>query len=133
MHILGIDRWTKRIGLATMDAKHPIPLPLGYVTNTPDLYPNLASLVIEKSITTIVVGYPERNKALTVSIDKFITNLGYSIDPRIQIIRIDEHFSSVQASELTHITSWSYRKDISQDTVSAMVLLERRKEWQVQS
>jgi len=116
-----------------MDAQHPIPLPLGYVTNTPDLYPNLASLVMEKSVSTIIVGYPERNKAMTTQIDKFIINLGYSVDSSIPIIRVDEHFSSVQASDLTTITTGSYRKDISQDTVSAMVILERWQQLSVQS
>lgn len=85
-----------------MDEKNAIPLPIGYVINNADVYPALASLVIEKSITRIIVGYPERNKAITDAIDKFIRNLGYSISPDINIIKVDEHFSSVQASELTH-------------------------------
>lgn len=111
-----------------MDEKTAIPLPLGYLINDADIYIHIASLVIEKSVSAIIIGYPERNKAVTEAIDKFIRSLQYSIDPSIEIVRIDEHFSSVQASNLTHITSGSYRKDISQDTVSAMVLLERWKE-----
>lgn len=121
-HILGIDRWSKRIGLAYMVLATRTPLPLGYLDNSPVLYSDLASIILEYRIDTIVYGYPQGNKALMSKIDSFVTNLQFSVEDSIVFVPIDEHYSSVQASAIT----WDFAtKDISQDTIAAMVILER--------
>lgn len=55
-------------------------------------------------------------------IDKFITSLKFSVADTVSFASIDEHYSSTQASNITGDLD---RKHISQDTISAMVILER--------
>lgn len=77
------------------------PLPLGYLDNSPVLYSDLASIILEYRIDTIVYGYPQGNKALMSKIDSFVTNLQFSVEDSIVFVPIDEHYSSVQASAIT--------------------------------
>lgn len=73
-------------------------------------------------IDTILYGYPKGNHAVTTKIDAFIKNLTFSVSSDISFHAIDEHFSSTQASERSGDVG---KKHISQDTISAMVILER--------
>ena len=120
--ILAIDRGSKRIGLAWMDEENNTPLPLWYLENTSTVYFDMASLIAQYRITTIVYGYPEGNKGVMTKIDKFITWLKFSVPDTVTFHPIDEHYSSTQASNITGDLG---SKHISQDTVSAMVILER--------
>ena len=120
--ILAIDRGSKRIGLAWMDKENNTPLPLWYLENTSTVYFDMASLVAQYRIDTIVYGYPEGNKGVMSRIDKFITSLQFSVADTVSFASIDEHYSSTQASNITGDLD---RKHISQDTISAMVILER--------
>lgn len=73
-------------------------------------------------IDTILYGYPKGNGAVTQKIDTFIQNLAFSVASDVVFQAIDEHFSSTQASERSGDVG---KKHISQDTISAMVILER--------
>ncbi len=102
--------------------KNKTPLPLWYLENTNTVYFDLASLIAQYGIDTIVYGYPEGNKGVMGKIDKFIASLQFSVADTVTFYPIDEHYSSTQASNIT----WDLdRKHISQDTISAMVILER--------
>lgn len=83
--------------------------------------------MMEYGITHIVYGYPSGNQNVVSKIDNFIKNLRFSVSETIVFVPIDEHFSSTQASVITGDLG---HKHISQDAVSAMVLLERRMETQ---
>lgn len=108
-----------------MDNKTP--LPLWYLENTNTVYFDLASLVAQYTIDTIVYGYPEWNKGVMSKIDRFIQSLKFSVADTVVFHPIDEHYSSTEASNIT----WDLdHKHISQDTISAMVILER---WKSQS
>lgn len=124
MNILSLDRWSKRIGIAWMNTNNNIPLPLGYLLNTSTVYSDLASLMMQYQIETVLYGYPTGNRNVIAKIDNFIKNMKYCVADTVVFQSIDEHYSSTQASDLT----WDLgKKHISQDTVSAMILLERRK------
>lgn len=122
MNILSLDRWSKRIWLARMDTSNNIPLPLGYIMNTATLYSDLASIMMEYKISTVLYGYPTGNKTVVSKIDGFVKNMKYCVSDSVVFEPIDEHYSSTEASDRTGDRD---RKHISQDTVSAMMLLER--------
>ena len=128
MNILSLDRWSKRIGVAWMDTSNQTPLPLWYIFNTGDVYFELSAVVMKYHIDTIVCGIPSGNKNIVEKISNFIKNLQICLPDTVKVEFIDEHYSSTQASNITG-DLWS--KHISQDTVSAMVILERWKASQI--
>lgn len=127
MKVLALDRGSKRIGVAWMDMTNQTPLPLGYILNTWDVYFELSAVIAQQGITHIVYGYPTGNKWVIGKIDSFIKSLQYCIPDTVTVEPIDEHYSSTQASDITGDLG---SKHISQDTVSAMVILERWKDTQ---
>lgn len=124
MNILSLDRGSKRIGVAWMDTANNTPLPLGYLINKNTVYSDLSSLIMQYQIDTVVYGYPTGNRNVIAKIDNFINNMKYCVSDTVMFQSIDEHYSSTQASDVTGDLG---RKHISQDTVSAMILLERWK------
>ena len=80
--------------------------------------------MIQYQIKLILYGYPTGNHNVTAKINNFIKNMKYCVSDTVTFQSIDEHYSSTQASEVTGDLG---RKHISQDTVSAMILLDRRK------
>lgn len=108
-----------------MDTVNNTPLPLGYLLNKSTIYSDLASLIMEYAIDVVVYGYPTGNTGVIKKIDTFINNMKYCVADTVVFQSIDEHYSSTQASDVTGDLG---RKHISQDTVSAMILLER---WKV--
>ena len=57
-------------------------------------------------------------------ITKFMTSLNYIIEnQRIEIETVDEDFTSVQSGEIVS----DFKKNATTDTISAMLILERRK------
>jgi len=128
MNILALDRWSKRMGVAWMDTANNTPLPLWYLLNTGDVYFELSALVMKYSIDTIVCGTPTGNTHVVDRINNFLKNLKLCVPDTVTFESIDEHYSSTQASNITGDLG---SKHISQDTVSAMVILERWKTSQV--
>lgn len=80
------------------------------------------------NIETIVCGTPSGNTNVVDKINKFLKNLKFCVPDTVIFSSIDEHYSSTQASNITGDLG---TKHISQDTVSAMVILERWKASQV--
>jgi RNase H-fold protein (predicted Holliday junction resolvase) len=105
-----------------MDMMNKTPLPLGYLTNTGDVYFELSALVMKYQIDTIVCGSPSGNISVVDKIASFIINLKLCVPDTVKFDFIDEHYSSTQASDRTNDLD---HKHISQDTVSAMIILER--------
>jgi RNase H-fold protein (predicted Holliday junction resolvase) len=86
---------------------------------------NLADLLKRYNVRTIVLGRPTRQKDIQEKIAKFINNLNYIIEKdEILIETIDEDYSSVESGELIS----DFKKNATTDTLSAMIILERRKE-----
>lgn len=105
-----------------MDTNNNTPLPLWYLLNNADTFPQFAALMMEYKIERVLYGYPTGNKGVLEKIDRFVQNMRYCVSDQVVFEAIDEHYSSTEASDRTGDLD---RKHISQDTVSAMMLLER--------
>lgn len=65
---------------------------------------------------------PSKQEDIREKIQKFIDNLKIMIDPKTTIETIDEDYTSVLSGEITS----NFKKNAAEDTVSAMLILERR-------
>ncbi len=119
---LAIDRWSKYLGVAYVLEWQQIPMPVGYLLNDQMLYFSLADIVARHYVTRIVVWFPQRQKNIQAKIQEFVEKLRYVIHPDIEIEFVDEDYSSVQSGEIFS----NFQKKVAEDTVSAMVILERR-------
>ncbi len=125
INTLGIDRWSKYIGLATMWENTNIAMPIGYLLNDQMIYFNISDIITRNYVKKIVIWYPSKQKDIQEKINKFMQSLEYIIDKsEISIEKIDEDYSSVQSGEIVS----NFKKNVAEDTVSAMIILERRSE-----
>ncbi|HMT01121.1 MAG TPA: Holliday junction resolvase RuvX [Candidatus Absconditabacterales bacterium] len=125
INTLGIDRGSKYIGLATMGENTNIAMPIGYLLNDQMIYFNISDIITRNYVKKIVIGYPSKQKDIQEKINKFMQSLEYIIDKsEISIEKIDEDYSSVQSGEIVS----NFKKNVAEDTVSAMIILERRSE-----
>lgn len=130
-HALGIDRWSKYIGLAyTPIEKSDIIFPVGYIMNDAMTYYYIADLIQRYHIRKIVLWWPRKQKDIQEKITKFMESLNYIIEnQRIEIETIEEDYTSVQAGEIVS----DFKKNATTDTISAMLILERRKQGKKQT
>lgn len=94
-------------------------LPIGNIENDGDMRFTLMGIVAQKRCKIVLVGYP-KDAWMRLKIDQFIKTL-HVLDSELNIIRIDEDYSSVQAQVITGETG----KNIAHDTLSAMELITR--------
>lgn len=118
MNIISIDYGTKQLGLAYCNDQG-IPLPLGNLENDWDLWFSLMGQIAHKQAKLILVGYP-KNEEMRTKIDKFIQTL-LIMDSELEIIKIDENYTSVQAQAIT----WESKKHVAHDTLAAMEIINR--------
>jgi len=120
--VLGIDRGSKYIGLAYMTLQDRVPLPIGYIFNDKMTYISIADMVVRYQVHTIVIGRPSQQKDIQTKIQQFVDGLWLLVDPEtVKIEYIEEDYSSVQAGEIVS----SFKKNVAEDTISAMILLDR--------
>lgn len=123
--ILGIDRGSKYIGVAYAPLDSEIIFPVGYLMNDQMIFFNLADLLKRYNVRTIVLWWPTKQKDIQEKITKFINNLNYIIEKdEITIEVVDEDYSSVESGEIVS----DFKKNATSDTISAMIILERRLE-----
>jgi len=120
--ILGIDRWSKYMGLAYLPEDQIISQPIGYMPNDGNLYFSLADIFARHRIAKVAIGYPKRQKNIQERIDTFISKVKLVVDPSIEFERVDEDYTSVQSGEVVS----NFKKNVAEDTVSAMIILDRR-------
>ena len=127
-HALWIDRWSKYIWLAHTPIEwSDIVFPIGYIMNDSMTYYYIADLIQKYHIRKIVLWWPNRQKDVQEKITKFMESLNYIIEnQRIEIITVNEDYSSVQSWEIIS----DFKKNATTDTISAMIILERRKKWE---
>jgi RNase H-fold protein (predicted Holliday junction resolvase) len=127
-HALGIDRGSKYIWLAYTPLEwSDIIFPIGYIMNDSMTYYYIADLIQKYHIRKIILWRPKRQKDVQEKITKFMESLNYIIEnQRIEIITVDEDYSSVQSWEIVS----DFKKNATTDTISAMIILERRKNWE---
>ena len=122
--ILGIDRWSKYIGLAYAHESNNIIFPVGYMINDQMIYFHIADLIQRYHVKTIVIWRPSKQKDVQEKITKFMMSLNYIIEKdEITIETIEEDYTSVESGEIVS----NFKKNETTDTISAMLILERRK------
>ncbi len=123
-NILWIDRWSKYIGLAYCPFDQKISFPIWYLMNDQMIYFNMWDIIQRHNIRKIVIWRPKKQKNIQEKIEDFIKNLKYIIDTKkIEIDTVEEDYTSVQSWEIVS----NFKKNVAEDTVSAMLILERRK------
>ena len=121
---LGIDRWSKYIWLAYAPLSQDVTFPIWYLLNDQMVYFNISDIIYRHNIKTIILGRPRTQEDIQKKIEDFMKNLEYIIDSKkIPIELVNEDYSSVQSWEIIS----NFKKNVAEDTVSAMIILERRK------
>ena len=125
---LGIDYGDTRIGIALSDPLQIITKPYITLKNSSDFFLKLESIVNEKEVKTIVVGYPYGMKGQitkqTEKVDLFIDRLKQNFD--IEVIKVDERLSSKSAENLLKKQGFKtgHNKSMIDDTSAAIILQE---------
>ena len=125
---LGIDYGDTRIGIALSDPLQIITKPYITLKNNSDFFVKLESIVNEKEVKIIVVGYPYGMKGQitkqTEKVDLFIDRLKQNID--IEVIKVDERLSSKSAENLLKKQGFKigHNKSMIDDTSAAIILQE---------
>ncbi len=121
--ILAIDRWSKYVGLAYKQEGNEVIFPVGYLMNDQMVFFHIGDLIERYRVKTIVIGRPEKQKDIQEKIAKFMQNLDFIIENKeIDIEKVDEDSTSVQSWEIVS----NFKKNVAEDTISAMLILERR-------
>lgn len=118
-NILSVDRGTRYLWIAYRNERGKNISPIGSMMNDKSLFFNIWDILGRYRITKLVIWYPKNHKDLQESIDNFIEQVLF-IDRNIDVVRVDEEYSSVQAAALT----WKYEKSTEEDTIAAMKILE---------
>ncbi len=123
-NVLWIDRWSKYIGVAYTQPDQDVIFPIGYLLNDAMLYFSIGDIIQRYHIKTIVLWMPKRQKDIQEKIQQFIQKLNFLIESNeIDIETVEEDYTSVQSWEILS----NFKKNVGEDTVSAMLILERRK------
>ena len=122
--ILWIDRGSKYIWLAYTSHDNDVIFPVWYIINDQMSYFNISDFIQRYNIKTIVLWRPAKQKDIQEKIQKFMDWLNYVIEAdEITIETVNEDYSSVQAGEIVS----NFKKNVAEDTISAMIILERWK------
>jgi len=126
---LSIDYGKKRTGIAITDSQNIIASPLTTV-ETSNLNSFLKNITDKEDITKIIVGDPKNldNSSTDIStdVDVFTQNL-IKIFQNIQVIRIDERFTSKMAKQAILISGVNKKRRQDKklvDQVSAAIILQ---------
>jgi len=120
--IIGIDRWSKYLWVAYLIEWQTIPMPVWYLFNDKMLYFSLADIFARHRASKVVIGMPAKQKDIQEKIQDFVKQLRYVIHPDVEIEFVEEDYSSVQSGEIVS----NFKKNVAEDTVSAMIILDRR-------
>jgi putative Holliday junction resolvase len=100
--LIGIDVGKKRVGIAQTDLLKTIATPVG--TYSPEeVFSEIKNITEHSSVEKFVVGWPlsldGKEGSATQMVEKFIKKLSQSF-PNIEIVKIDERYTSNQARSL---------------------------------
>ena len=86
------------------------------------MYFNVAGIIEKHNIAKIMLGRPAKQKDIQDKIMAFMKSLNFIIENReIEIQLVEEDYTSVQSGEIVS----NFKKNAAEDTVSAMLILER--------
>ncbi|USN57224.1 MAG: Holliday junction resolvase RuvX [Candidatus Peribacteria bacterium] len=120
---LGVDWGSKYIGLAYEQGDTHIVFPIGYIINDKDFVRQFGQFLVQYHVGHIVVGWP-KEQHIQDQVKSFVEQITSVAGDDIIIELTDEEYSSVQAGE----RSGNFQKNIMEDTLAAMIILERRRE-----
>ncbi len=119
--VLAIDWGKKYIGAAYALQGSTVVFPIGYLTNDKSVFAALGELIVRYRVKTIVVGLP-RDSWARDQIERFVHSFVGTLSDDIAVELFDEDYTSVQAGEKIG----NFQKNIAEDTLAAMLILERR-------
>jgi len=124
--IMGIDYGSVRIGIAISDPTKTLATPLITLENNRKAVSTIRKLVEERSVSTLVIGYPLNLKGQRgIAVDKVDEFIKRFRNCDLEIIRWDERFSTVSAMELLHQAGVKPYKDKARiDRSAAAVILQ---------
>lgn len=115
------------MGVAYKIIGQEVVFPVGYLLNDQMIYFNIAEIIERHNVSIIVIWRPKTQKEIQEKIQKFITSMSYIIEHReITIDKVDEDYTSVQSWEIVS----NFKKNVAEDTISAMLILDRRTKQQ---
>ncbi|PKL36871.1 Holliday junction resolvase RuvX [Candidatus Peregrinibacteria bacterium HGW-Peregrinibacteria-1] len=132
--ILALDYGSKRIGLATGEEELKIAFPRSVLTNTStkEAAQSIAAFCLDHQITKIVIGLPLNNpnypdNPIMNDLKKFQQELLQTL-PQLEIIEVDERYTSYQADTLIQDISIKSKKQktnhLGRDAYAAQAILQ---------
>ncbi|MDX1671978.1 MAG: Holliday junction resolvase RuvX [Balneolaceae bacterium] len=128
--IVGIDVGTKRVGIARTDLLRTIANPYGTFERE-EVFNKLEQLVRQENIKKFVVGWPLTPEGgegdATEMVDEFIESLQQRF-PDIEIVKIDERYTSKEAVELmidAGVPKMKRREKERIDKAAAAIILQK--------
>ncbi len=128
--VLAIDHGTVRIGLAISDEMELVASPLKTVDAQHEAEREIARVVREKEVGTIVIGMPFHMNGdkggAAARVEKFATNLGKALQHSVPIEFVDERLSSVEAEASLSRAGVLGKRERNQivDQLAAVVILQ---------
>ena len=121
--LLGIDVGTKRIGVAAAESTLPIAIPLMTVTADGSEIDTIAKLIADRSVETIVVGYPRNQSGEATEQTGISEAFADKLRDHATIVFQDESLTSVMAEQRLKSSGKPYEKaDI--DAMAAAIILQ---------
>ncbi|MFZ2545077.1 MAG: Holliday junction resolvase RuvX [Candidatus Saccharimonadales bacterium] len=121
--LLSLDVGTKRIGVATADSSLPIAIPLQTIEVDGMEIDNIKNIVRDKSVETIIVGYPRNQSGDATAQTEVAENFAQLLKDIAPIVFQDESLTSVIAEDRLKLSGKPYEKgDI--DALAAAIILQ---------
>ena len=128
--LLGVDYGNARCGVAVTDTLQISINPLGIVAPA-DLLDFLKKYIADEEVSTLIIGWPKHKDGKeTYLVDKIKTFLisFAEIFPDINIERIDESFSSIEARSIIYQSGVKKKKKRNKglvDQIGAVLIIKR--------
>lgn len=120
-NILWIDWGSKYVGLAYKQGSTGMIFPIGYMMNDNTLMYQIGEVLLQYHIASIVVWWPKKQEDIQKQIKSFWETLQLVAGADIPLSYVDEDYTSVEAGARVS----NFTKNVAEDTLSAMILLER--------
>ncbi len=120
---MSLDVGTKRIGVATADSSLPIAVPMQTIEVDGTEIEQIKKIVADKSIETIIVGYPRNQGGEATAQTEVAENFALQLHDIAPVVFQDESLTSVIAEDRLKLSGKPYEKgDI--DALAAAIILQ---------
>lgn len=122
-NIIALDVGTKRIGVAVADSIVPIAVPLDTIEVDGNELDAIASVIRDKSVSTVVVGYPRNQSGDATDQTRYAVDFAKRLGDEVPVEFQDESLTSVTAEDRLKASGKPYEKgDI--DALAAAIILQ---------